>query len=115
MQRLKSHFVGERETLRSGRFYYRTKLHYYRNIRTHQERAMYELHRQEYRHVRQLKLRVRRGNSLSTAWYDIRTSAFDYTKSWKHNSKRRHQWYRSQDVKIHKNKPNIREKANFNV
>lgn len=93
MQHLKSHFVGEWETIGS-RPYYFTNLHYYRPIRTHQERAMYELHKTEYRFCSKLKLRAKRGKALPCAWHDIRVSALDYTKSWKHNSKRRHQWYR---------------------
>lgn len=105
MKRLKPHFVGEWKTFRSG-VYYCTKLRCYRKIRTHQERAMYEFHRQEYRHVRQLKLRAKRGKRLPCAWQDIMVSAHDYAKSWKHNSKRSHQWYHSRDeLKAHKNKP----------
>lgn len=93
MQQLKPHFMGEWEVFCS-RPYYCTNLRYYRKIRTHQERAMYELHRTEYRSVRPLKLRAKRGKILPCAWHDIRVSAHDYAKSWKHNSKRPHQWYR---------------------
>ena len=70
----------------------------YRPIRTHQERAMHELHKKEYRQIRQLKLRARRGKTLPCAWHDINVSAHAYTKSWKHNSKRRKQWYRTNDI-----------------
>lgn len=96
MQRLKPHFRGEWKTFRSG-FYYCTKLRCYRKIRTHQERALSGLHRKEYRHIHQLKLRAKRGIGLPCAWDEIMLSAHQYAKSWKHNSKRRHQWYRSQD------------------
>ena len=94
MKRLKPHFQGEWRNFRS-RSYYCANLHYYRKIRTHQERAMYELHCKEYRHIRQLKLRARRGKVLPCAQYDIVVSARFYAKSWKHNSKRHHQWYRN--------------------
>lgn len=96
-QRLKAHFLGEWVVIRS-RSYHITHLKPYHPIRTHQERAMHELHKKEYRQIRQLKLRARRGKTLPCAWHDINVSAHAYTKSWKHNSKRRKQWYRTNDI-----------------
>lgn len=95
MKHLKPHFQGEWLAIGSRSYFY-TNLRYYRKIRTHQERTMYGLHHTEYRSVRLLKLRARRGKRLlPCAWHDIRVSAHDYAKSWKHNSKRSHQWYRT--------------------
>ena len=105
MKRLKPHFQGEWRNVRS-RSCYCANLRYFRNIHTHQERAMYELHRKEYRHIRQLKLRARRGKALACAWHDIEVSAHYYAKSWKHNSKRHHQWYRNQSLAIERTNKN---------
>ena len=66
MQHLKSHFVGEWETIGSHP-YFCTNLNLYRHIRTHQERAMYELHNIEYRFCSKLKLRAKRGKALPCA------------------------------------------------
>lgn len=44
-----------------------------------------------------IKLRPKRGKHLPHIWDDKPTYAFKYAKSWKHNSKRRHQWYREKD------------------
>lgn len=46
-----------------------------------------------------LKLRVARGPSLVDAWDDLSTYFHKVAKSWKHNSKRAHQYYKEHEQK----------------
>ena len=46
-----------------------------------------------------LKLRVARGTGLPHDWDDLPTYVYDVAKSWKHNSKRAHQYYKEHEQK----------------
>lgn len=92
-QRLKPHFVGEWVVIRS-RSYYIVDLRCYRRNRNIQERSIHQLHKLEYRHIHKLKFRPKRGKAFAY----VMLSAHTYTKSWKHNSRRRKQWYRTNDI-----------------
>lgn len=63
------------------------------HFKTQQERSLYYLHRAEYWDYN-IKLCPKRGKHLPHIWDDKPTYAYQYAKSWKHNSKRHHQWYR---------------------
>lgn len=41
-----------------------------------------------------VKLRAARGKQLADPWDDYPAHVFDVAKSWKHNSKRKYQYYR---------------------
>lgn len=41
-----------------------------------------------------LKLRVARGSGLPEEWDDLPSSVYKVAKSWKHNSKRKHQYFK---------------------
>lgn len=60
---------------------------------TRQEKSYYWLHRIEYKEY-PIKLRAARGNRLANPWDDYPSDAYDVAKSWKHNSRRKHQYYR---------------------
>ena len=60
---------------------------------THQERSFYFLHRIEYKSY-SLKIRVARGTGLAQVWDEFTTYVYKVAKSWKHNSKRAHQYYK---------------------
>lgn len=60
---------------------------------TIQEKAAYFQHSIECKQWK-VKLRAKRGKSLATVNDDLKTSAYDLAKSWKHNSKRKHQHYK---------------------
>lgn len=51
------------------------------------------LHKVEYSEY-PLKLRPARGKSLANPWDDYPAYVYDVAKWWKHNSKRRHQYYK---------------------
>jgi len=66
---------------------------YYKHFSTRQEKSFFYLHRIEYK-AYPLKLRAARGKSLADPWDDYPSNADSLAKSWKHNAKRRHQYYR---------------------
>lgn len=68
----------------------------FKKFSTHQERSFYSLHLIEYKDY-PLKIRVARGPGLPNALDDLPTSVYDLAKSWKHNSKRKCQYYREHD------------------
>ncbi|EGR3302662.1 hypothetical protein CGH87_23495 [Vibrio parahaemolyticus] len=41
-----------------------------------------------------IKLRAARGKTLAVPWDDYPACVYDVAKCWKHNSKRRHQYYK---------------------
>lgn len=41
-----------------------------------------------------LKIRVARGSGLPYIWDDFPTYVYKFSKSWKHNSKRKNQYYK---------------------
>jgi hypothetical protein len=63
---------------------------YYRTIKTTNERRQNELHQKEYGEY--IVRGKRKNKALPSSWDDRVASAFDTHKSWKHNSKRKHQW-----------------------
>lgn len=66
---------------------------FHKNFNTHQEKKSYVAHCIEYRDF-PLKLRAARGTCLPDAWDDLPVSVIKIAKSWKHNSRRRHQYFR---------------------
>jgi hypothetical protein len=56
------------------------------------------LHRIEYKSY-SLKIRVARGAGLPQVWDDFPTCVYKVAKSWKHNSKRAHQYYKEHEQK----------------
>lgn len=70
---------------------------YYRHYSVKQEKSSFFLHEIEYRSYF-LKLRKKRGRALMCSWTTEHTPAFFYGgKNWKHNSKRKHQYYREKN------------------
>lgn len=69
---------------------------YYKAFSTRQERSFYFLHIIEYKDY-PLKIRVARGNGLAQAWDDLPTYVYKVAKSWKHNAKRKHQYYKEHE------------------
>lgn len=63
-----------------------------------QERSFYFLHRIEYKSYSH-KIRVARGTGLPHVWDDFPTCVYKVAKSWKHNSKRAHQYYKEHEQK----------------
>ncbi|MDR0218330.1 MAG: hypothetical protein LBI71_05515 [Enterobacteriaceae bacterium] len=70
--------------LRSGTF---------KHFSTRQEKSYYCLHHIEYKEYH-LKMRAARGKQLADPWDDYSSGVYDVAKSWKHNSRRKHQYYR---------------------
>lgn len=69
----------------------RSSLH--KHFSTKQEKSYFYLHHAEYKEY-PLKLRAARGKLLINPWADLPTHAYALGKSWKHNSRRKHQYYR---------------------
>ena len=65
----------------------------HKQFSTRQELSFYFLHLIEYKNY-PLKLRVARGTGLPHVWDDLPAYVYKVAKSWKHNSKRRHQHYK---------------------
>lgn len=59
-----------------------------------QEKSLYFLHKKEYKKEYGLKIRGKRGGSLPDCWDDYPSYVYDVAKSWKHNSKRKNQYYK---------------------
>ena len=66
---------------------------YFKKFSTQQERSFYFMHCIEYKDY-PLKIRVARGNGLPYVWDDFPTYVYKFSKSWKHNSKRKNQYYK---------------------
>ncbi|NRB69620.1 MAG: hypothetical protein HRU48_20000 [Vibrio sp.] len=65
----------------------------HKHFSTKQEKSYFFLHKVEYSEY-PLKLRPARGKSLANPWDDYPAYVYDVAKCWKHNSKRRHQYYK---------------------
>lgn len=65
----------------------------HKRFSTKQEKSYYFLHQIECKGY-PVKLRAARGKALADPWDDYPSSACDKAKSWKHNSKRRNQYYK---------------------
>lgn len=61
-----------------------------------QERSFYFLHRIGYKSY-SLNIRVARGTGLAQVWNEFPTYVYKVAKSWKHNSKRAHQYYKEHE------------------
>jgi len=68
----------------------------FRHFSTKQEKSFYFLHLIEYQDY-PLKLRLARGKGLADPWDDLPTSVYAVAKSWKHNSKRKQQYYKESE------------------
>ena len=68
---------------------------YHKKFSTLQERSFYFLHLLEYKNY-PLKLSVARGTGLPDERVDLPAYVYKVAKSWKHNSRRRKQYYRKQ-------------------
>lgn len=71
---------------------------YFKKFSTQQERSFYFMHSIEYKGY-SLKIRGAHGTSLPHVWDDFPTYVYKIAKSWKHNSKRAHQYYKEHDWK----------------
>jgi hypothetical protein len=65
----------------------------HKHFSTKQEKSYFFLHEVEYSEY-PIKLRAARGKILANPWDDYPAYVFDVAKCWKHNSKRRHQYYK---------------------
>ena len=71
---------------------------YFKKFSNQQERSFYFMHYIEYKDY-PLNLRVARGTGLPHVWDDFSADIYKVAKSWKHNSKRRHQYYKEHEIK----------------
>ncbi|MGR5347230.1 hypothetical protein [Vibrio mediterranei] len=100
MKKLKQQYqVVKREictyTGREYTYHPRVRDGMHRSFSTKQERAFYYLHKAEYHHAYpMLKLRPSRGSALPNEWDDLPSFRAQLTRSWKHNSKRKNQYFR---------------------
>ncbi|TCM60671.1 hypothetical protein EC844_13110 [Acinetobacter calcoaceticus] len=81
-----------------GLIYPNIKSLYHKKFSTQQERGFYFLHVIEYKGY-PLKIRAARGKGLAQVWDDLPASVYSVAKSWKHNSKRKHQYYKQHEQK----------------
>ncbi|MBS9811372.1 hypothetical protein G5C64_22335 [Vibrio diabolicus] len=65
----------------------------HKHFSTKQEKSYFFLHEIECRGY-PIKLRAARGKARADPWDDYPACVYDVAKCWKHNSKRRHQYYR---------------------
>lgn len=70
----------------------------FRCFSTKQEKALSNLHHIEYAKKYGLKLRSKRLTNLLSDWDDISSSIYSGEKTWKINSKRKHQYYRIKNI-----------------
>ena len=70
----------------------------FKEFSTHQERSFYFLHVIEYKNY-PLKIRVARGAGLPHVWDVFPSYVYKVAKSWKHNSRRQHQYYKEHEQK----------------
>lgn len=76
-----------------GVYYPLLKNWLHKRFSTRQEKSFFYLHLIEYKEY-PIKLRAARGKRLADPWDDYPSDAYDVAKSWKHNSRRKHQYYR---------------------
>jgi hypothetical protein len=90
-------FINEEvvERFYEDEYFPNIKNYYFRKIKTKQERMFFEHHNLEYSKEFNLKLRKRRSSkNLPNSWDEIHSGVFKTNKSWKHNSKRKKQYYK---------------------
>lgn len=71
--------------------------HIFRSFSTKQERSRAQLDKIEYAEYK-IRFRPRRCEGLRNSWDDVTCALYFTQKCWKHNSKRRKQYYREQDL-----------------
>lgn len=102
MKKLKYQYQQPVKKPRSNGFFWEyfpnMKSVHYKKFSTQQEKSFYSIHCIEYKDY-PLKLRVARGPGLADAWDDLPTYVTKVAKSWKHNSKRAHQYYKEHEQK----------------
>lgn len=82
-----------RSELVSSVLYPKVRSGSHKHFSTKQEKSYYFLHQVECRGY-PVKLRAARGRVLANPWDDYPSLIDDAAKSWKHNSRRRKQYYR---------------------
>ena len=101
MEKLKSQYQQSVKTYPHDYFskrYPNIRSVYFKKFSTQQERSFYFMHHIEYKNY-PLKFRVARGTGLPHVWDDFPTYVYKIAKSWKHNSKRAHQYYKEHEQK----------------
>lgn len=98
MKKLKKQYRNSEEIiLHSGRkyvFYPNVKSGSIKLFSVHQERSLTALHKVEYKKEYNLKIRGKRDGGIPNPWDDYRSHVYDVSTSWKHNSKRKKQYYK---------------------
>lgn len=96
MKKLKSQYQQSVKKPHPNDFSYKrfpnVKSIYHKKFSTYQEKSFYSMHCMEYKEY-PLKIRVARGYGLADAWDDLPAYVYTVARSWKHNSKRKHQYY----------------------
>ena len=96
MKKLKSQYLQSVKAHPDDYFskrYPRIRSIYFKKFSIRQERSFYFMHHIEYSGY-PLKIRIARGAGLPYVWDDFPTFVYKYTKNWKRNSKRPHQYYK---------------------
>ncbi|KJV41000.1 hypothetical protein [Acinetobacter brisouii] len=97
MKKLKSQYRQSVKTPHINDFFWKRfpniKSVYHKKFSTQQEKSFYSMHCVEYKNY-PLKIRVARGPGLAEPWDDLPAYVYKVAKSWKHNSKRAHQYYK---------------------
>lgn len=102
MQKLKSQYQRSVKNYPNDgirRRYPHLRSRYFKKFSTYQERSFYFIHLIEYKDY-PLKIRVARGTGLPEEWDDLPSSVYNVAKSWKHNSKRKHQYYKKHEENL---------------
>lgn len=89
------HLFLSDETIREYKNFPRLRNHYFRAFSTKQESSYFEMHEVEYKNEFNLKLRRRRSSkALPDSYDDLHSSFLSSSKSWKHGTKRKRQYYK---------------------
>lgn len=71
---------------------------YFRSFSTKQERSFGQMHNAEYAREYGLRIRPSRVDGLIDSWDDVPSTAYYVRGCWKHNSKRRKQFYKTKET-----------------
>ena len=96
MKKLKQHYkhkVDDKYSQYLWKLYPSIRSGVFKHFSTKQEKSVYFIHLVECKGY-PVKLRAARGKQLADPWNDYPTYVYDVAKSWKHNSKRKFQYYR---------------------
>jgi hypothetical protein len=96
MKKLKQHYKYRlvAENTRGSWYIYPTvRSGIHKQFSTKQEKSFYFVHLIECKSF-PIKLRAARGKALADPWDDYPAHVYAVAKSWKHNSKRKRQYYR---------------------